>query len=141
MWFADYEQQGLVITNANIQGEETGIVTPELSNGPVTISNSYLRNHTDVIVTTIGSVNGADGLPAMSVILDNDTFDSEPGLPLQAISMIYTTSSLGTYGYCNLVQLDQVFVYNYNRVSGDNFQVYYNEQVASFIVPETGYTV
>ena len=112
-------------------------MTPEVSNGPTTISNSYFRDATDVVVTTMGSTSGANGLPAKSVVLENDTFDAMPGLPLQAISMIYKTLSLATYGACNLVQSDQVFVYDYNQVSGDNFQVYYNEQVASFIIPET----
>ena len=69
---------------------------PELSNGPITISNSYLRNATDVLVTTIGSVNGADGLPAKSMILQNDTFAAEAGQPLVAIDMVYETSGLGT---------------------------------------------
>jgi hypothetical protein len=137
MWFADYMQQGLVITDANIQGEAVGIESPQVSNGAIAINNSYFCDATDVLVTTMGSVNGADGLPAKSTILQNDTFAALPGQPLAAIVMDYETSGLGTAAACNLIQTDQVFVYNYNGVTGDNFQVYYNQQAASFIVPQT----
>ena len=34
---------------------------------------------------------------------------------------------------------DQVFVYDYNRIAGRNFQVYYNEQAPTFVVPQTIY--
>jgi hypothetical protein len=30
-----------------------------------------------------------------------------------------------------------MYVYNYNQIAGDNFQVYYTEQAASYIVPAT----
>ena len=60
-----------------------------------------------------------------------------PGiLPLETIYYDLGDSSLGKYGAA-ISSVDQVFVHNYNRVSGDNFQVYYTEQVASFIMPET----
>ena len=41
-------------------------------------------------------------------------------------------------GLVNLTTLDQVFVYNYDGVAGDNFQVYYTEQAASYVMPQTG---
>ena len=34
------------------------------------------------------------------------------------------------------MQSDQFFVYNYNNIVGDDFQVYYTEQAANFIVPQ-----
>jgi hypothetical protein len=33
--------------------------------------------------------------------------------------------------------LDQVFVYAYNGVAGDNFQVYYWQQAATYVMPQT----
>ncbi len=138
MWTADYYEQALTITNANIEGQSQGIFTPEQANGPITISDSFFSDTTDVLVSTMGCVNGASGLPATSTILQNDTFTAVSGQPLNAITMDYETSlSLGTEGPVNLIQTDQVFVYNYDGVNGDNFQVYWNQQAASFIVPQT----
>jgi hypothetical protein len=36
-----------------------------------------------------------------------------------------------------VTQLDQVFVYDYNMVPGQNFQIYYNGQAANAILPQT----
>jgi hypothetical protein len=137
MWFGDYYQKGLVITNADIQGMNNGILTPELADGATTIENSTFRNVTDIVVSTMGSVNGDAGLPAKSVILTNDLFIPTGTLPLASIDMVYTTQGLGTYALSNLVQLDQVFVYDYNEIAGDDFQVYYTQQSPTFVVPQT----
>jgi hypothetical protein len=40
-------------------------------------------------------------------------------------------------GTANLTASDTVFVYDYNGVAGDNFQVFYNEQRPDFIVPQS----
>ena len=40
-------------------------------------------------------------------------------------------------GSANLIKRDAVFVYDYNQVAGDNFQVFYNEQRPDFIVPQS----
>ena len=37
----------------------------------------------------------------------------------------------------NITGLDKLLVYNYNNIAGDDFRVYYNEQAANFIVPQT----
>jgi hypothetical protein len=137
LWFADYYQKGLVITNADIQGEENGLVMPILADGQTTVQNSYLRNVTDVVEPTIGSVNGAAGLPAKSEMFRNVTFAATAGKPLNAISMVYGGSAMGSYPSFNYVQSNQLFVVNYNNVSGDNFQVFYREQSPSFVVPMT----
>src|SRR5207248_9170248 len=39
----------------------------------------------------------------------------------------------------NLVQLDELFVYDYNGVVGDNFQTYYLEQAGSYVLPQSTY--
>ena len=39
----------------------------------------------------------------------------------------------------NLIQLDQIFVYAYNGVATDNFQVYYLQQAPSFVLPQSTY--
>jgi hypothetical protein len=37
----------------------------------------------------------------------------------------------------NLIQTDQLFVYDYNGVVGDNFQVYFMDQSSTFVVPQS----
>ena len=37
----------------------------------------------------------------------------------------------------NWIQGDTIQVQNYNQVQGDNFQVFWTEQAANFIVPQT----
>jgi hypothetical protein len=39
----------------------------------------------------------------------------------------------------NLIQKDEVFVYNYNGVAGDSFKVYYVGQAADQILQQTTY--
>ncbi|MFW2618776.1 hypothetical protein ACN2AY_29665, partial [Klebsiella pneumoniae] len=57
MWFSDYLQTALTITNANIQGMSLGIFAPFMSDGGpgaqgTIVQNSYLRNQTDVQLST-----------------------------------------------------------------------------------------
>jgi hypothetical protein len=40
-------------------------------------------------------------------------------------------------GAVSLIQTDQLFVYDYNGVAGDDFQVYYQGQSSSSTVPQT----
>src|SRR5207244_520113 len=37
----------------------------------------------------------------------------------------------------DLTQTSSVFVYNYNQIAGDSFQVFYPEQAASYVMPQT----
>jgi len=79
---------------------------------------------------------GGDGsaLAARKTVIDNVRFATLDGVPLltnnglpmpqAAIKMTYIGSGDGK----NWVQKDEVFVYNYNQVPGDNFQVFYHEQ-------------
>ena len=41
--------------------------------------------------------------------------------------------------YSNLVQLDEVVVTNFDKVPGDNFQVFYTEQAPSYVMPRSTY--
>jgi len=98
MWFADYQQTGLVIKNADIQGENVGIIAPSNAQGNVVIQDSYFRNATNVIVTSINSVNGANGLPAHVTILRNDRFDAPSGYPCSPSIWITRRSGSGPSG-------------------------------------------
>jgi hypothetical protein len=142
MWFSDYFQKGLVITNADIRGAQIGIVAPIYSDGLTVIENSYLKNQTDVYVTTTYTVNGSAGLPAKSTEIRNVRFGAPAGAAsgsaFATIYMGYSTEGLATGSPTNVIQLDQVMVYDYNGVPGDDFQVYYKEQAPDYVVPQSG---
>jgi hypothetical protein len=139
MIFMDYFEKDLVITHANIQDEAVGIGPSANSGGGTqTIENSYLNNLTDIGIVTLWSVNESSaGIPSRKVVINNVQFAVPlAGSPLVAINMYYSTQLQGPP---NLIQLDQVFVYNYNGITGDNFQVYYTQQSPNFVVPQTTY--
>jgi PKD repeat protein len=149
LFFSDYMTTNCVVNNADIQGEQTGILVPskvgDIRNTgqtpqTFTVKNSYLANYYDVMVTTMwGVTGGGTYLTPRQTILTNDTFarvnmTDRTGDPQLAIDMVYN----GTSGSNpNLIQLDQVLVYNYNGVTGDNFQVYYTQQTPDFILPQS----
>src|SRR5262249_38303027 len=83
------------------------------------------------------STNGSWRGPAKTTIISNVRFAAPLQRPLLAIRMNYLQDGAG-----NLIQLDQVFVYDFDGVAGDNFQVFYWEQAPDFIVPKSdNYTV
>jgi hypothetical protein len=150
MFFSDYMTQNCIVDHADIQGEQTGILAPpkvgDVRNTgqtpqPFTVENSYLADYYDVVVYTMwADTGGGVNLAPRQTILTNDTFarvnmTDRSGDPQLAIDMLYTGNSQSNP---NLIQLDQVFVYNYNGVSGDNFQVYYTQQAPGFVVPQSG---
>jgi PKD repeat protein len=139
IWFSDYFQKGLHIINADIESQATGFIAPQNSDGDTLIENSYFRNVLNVADTTMATVNGSQWLLAKSLTLRNVRFAPFLDLPLLAISMDYEVDGAGLGGGfpTNLIQKDQVFVYDFNGVKGDNFQVYYYQQVPDFIVPQS----
>jgi hypothetical protein len=131
----------LIIRGADIQGMRTGIIDPYFSGSPSLIEDSYLRNNVNISVRTPGAPgSGPNGLGRgpKSLTVRNVRFGSTEGwnfgdIPPRNISMEYTTHN----GTANLVVSDLVTVYDYNGVAGLNYQVYYNEQHADFIVPQS----
>jgi PKD repeat protein len=132
-WAAsDYWSENVTIQNADIQGMAKGIAYDSETPGTFTIQNSYFRNYsTDISVQSISVPGTHAPTVARKTVINNVKFDAWAGQPLMAISMDYNG------GASNLVQLDQVLVYNYNQVAGNNFQVYYTQQAASYVVPQT----
>jgi PKD repeat protein len=132
--FADYMQRGLVITNANIQGQAYGIDTPmgsgwNQAESTTLIENSYLDNEHNICHQPPESVNGNVGMAPMTLVISNVTF-SNPPVPsnweVDDINMNYAGSS-GSYGAANYSIPDQVYVVNFNGVAGDDFEVYYSQ--------------
>jgi PKD domain/G8 domain len=134
--FSDYFTDNFAMENSTIEGAYIGMVLPVVTQGVQQINNTTFWDATDVISDTLWSVAYTSGyIQPEKVVLTDDMFDIQalPGYASPvAIDMEYSPGS-----GVNLIQQDQVFVVNYNDVSGDDFQVYYMQQAADFVVPQT----
>lgn len=143
---SDYTVANMTFNNCDIQGVTYAINPPTAQSTAITgqvpqtmfIQNSTLRAIRGIPCFSLskGSSNSFDIAPRR-IEIDNVTFLPDPTnvTPKYTIGMNYRPGS------SNIIQLDQVFVRDYNGVVGDNFQVYYTQQTASFVVPITGATV
>lgn len=133
----DYVVTNITIQNADIQGMGIAIGGSTDVQGVLTIKDSYFRNYAGNIVINMLAVPGSrSATEAKKTIIDNVRFDQYPGAPMFfTIQMVYPLSNTAV----NYTQLDEVFVYNYNGLTGDSFQLYYLEQRPDYIVPQTTY--
>jgi hypothetical protein len=131
--FDDYMTRNLIIQNSNIQGMATGIEAPFMvgrvsAMDTTLIQNCYFNNTVNIDLTPPRSVNGSDGLSPMTLNITSDQFAHSSAAPSAwwyDVSMSYVTSdSLGT---SNFSIPQYVYVYNYNNVQGDNFDVFYTQ--------------
>jgi hypothetical protein len=123
VFFADYMAKAIVIKNSDIQGMQEGIIAPEAGLGTapnLTIDNTFLRNLQNVSVPIVGSVNGC-WMDNKLVVISNTSFQAPPGKPLRTIAMV---GDVANVSFQCPSKLNEVRVYNYNGVAGDNFQVY-----------------
>ena len=127
VFFADYMSKDIVIRNSDIQGMQQGIIAPMSGFGPnpnLTVRDSYLRNWENVVVPTVGAVNGC-WMDDKLVSLVNTRFEVSPG---QAANHIVMVRDVAHAPEC-LTKLDQVRVYAYNGIAADNFQVYHPQPI------------
>jgi hypothetical protein len=137
----DYLQRNFVIENSDIQGFQLGFRPSTYSGGGTqTVKNTTMINYFNVEMDTMwSSGNTGSVLTPRTTILDNVHFgnlnmSSLPWGPELNIFMNYPYRMVG-----NLIQTDQVLVYNYNGIAGDNFQVYYTQQAADYVIPQSTY--
>jgi PKD repeat protein len=130
----DYWAGNVTIRRADIQGMWTGITTSTNTPGTFRVEDSYFRNaESNIKIHTLSTPGTRANMPARRMEIWNTLFEPwSPTGTFQAIVMKFHPN-----GHSNFIQKDEVFVYNYNRVAGDNFQVFYLEQAPDFIVPQT----
>lgn len=142
LWFSDYMNHNLTIRRADIQNLRTGILAPYYSSGLTVIEDSYLRNSTNIQISTMGApgswASGASQLPAKSTLIRRVRFGRVntsvgPSVAQYDIHMNYWTQ----FGAANLVKSDVTTVEAFNGVTGDDFQVFYHEQRPDFVVPQS----
>jgi hypothetical protein len=131
--FNDYLASDFTLTNADIRGVNIGFDAPTVVQGTVTIQNSYFSNLIDINIVQGWSVSGGGSINPRYFVIQNDVFNANPGIAHTSIQMDYESGFFNS----NLIQTTQVLVYNYNGVSGDNFQVYYLQQDPNFILPQS----
>jgi hypothetical protein len=138
----DYISNNLVFTNADLQSLYVGIQPSSSSGGGTqTIQNSYLRNYIDIQINSLWTSNyRADDpnlLPRV-INMNNVKFDTSNMPTLGGAEPTTIQMNYKGQGFVwNVTQSDQVFVRDDNQVPGDSFQVYYLEQDADFIMPQT----
>jgi len=145
LYSGDYFQKDFLVKNSDIQGAMNGWSPGTRSGGGTqTIQDSYLRNYKNIWLEHIYRAgNTAQNVDPRLVVIRDVAF--APALagapwarqwgPQSNIDMV----DPATKDVENFIALDQVFVYDYNQVAGDNFQVYYQGQAADAIVPQSVY--
>ena len=136
IYFEDYYQNDLTITNAKIEDLNVGIQAPMGTGGTDTIENSYFSNVQDIVVPGLWTVSYTPlGIQPRTLIISNDLFQdfSFPGWNGQSIDINME------YGGSYVTETDTILVYGFNQVAGDNFQVYYTQQAPGFVIPVTTY--
>ncbi len=131
---SDYGQKNLTIVNARIEGVLSGIWIPTFANGLLSIRDSILRDRYDLSMTSPGSTTGPGAMQPLRVEVRNVQFgclSALPSDPQTRIDLAYWP--VGDYP----VLKDELVVYGYNGVAGDDFQIYYPEQSPDFIVPQS----
>jgi hypothetical protein len=144
-----YENRYLIVRNSRIEGVRLGIVAPANDASlpgiehPTIIENSVLKNYINIVVTP-SQVDGTS--EGNSLVVRNVRFTLVSGLPAGPAPALATRASANiqmqlAISNPDLTQPSVVRVYSYNGVAGDDFQVYYREQAASYIVPQTSSAV
>ena len=130
----DYFLNNFTLRSSDIQGFKTG-VNPTFTQGPgfQRIEDSSIQAATGIQMATLKtSAYKADNLPRRSVEVRNVIFTPIPGMPFRAIKMLFNAGPVS-----NLIQLNTITVTDYNGTSGPDFHVYYKEQAATFVVPQS----
>jgi|RhiMethySRZTD1v2_1073278.scaffolds.fasta_scaffold06119_14 hypothetical protein len=148
--FGDYLTRFITLRRVNLQGLRFGVYTPIKAGdvrdmfgpqpGIMRIEESVLKNHTNVRSTTpYGVTGGGVMLPPRRVELDRVLFGNLPDYngpePQSNIRPEFTPNYASSV---NTIVSSRIVVTNYNRVTGDNFEVFQDEQAPGFIVPQTG---
>jgi hypothetical protein len=142
---SDYVGQDLIIDHSDIEGFGTGYAAAPI--GIQTIQNTFMQNYVDISVIPRLSLGEAPQLSGPNaqpyeIIANNDQFVST-GLPDMTSQFgappAYIETSFPDNLWANLIASTPVMVYNFNGVQGDNFQVFFTQQAANFVLPQTIY--
>jgi hypothetical protein len=147
--FGDYLTRFVTLRRVNIQGARVGVWVPIKGGdmrdpygsapGITRIEDSILRNNTNVLMTLpFGVTGGGVNLPPRRAELHRVLFgDVQANTPFPQAD-IRTEYKLDYGPNINAIVSNRIIVTDYNRVTGQNFEVFWEQQSPSFIVPQTG---
>lgn len=133
---ADYMAKDMIIENADIQMavRAWGVSTSNQGSYPCIMRNSVIRCQNAVSTGTLWT-SGADAvaITPRNILIDNVVHDvtNVPGAG-SAFDRTYDGTPVR-----NLIALDRFMVQNFNQIPGNDFEIYYQEQSPSFVVPQT----
>jgi hypothetical protein len=139
MQFQDYFVDGLTVENSTIVDVSLGIGAPDSTGGPILIQNCLLECQTDYLWYYLWSVGyNAGNIPLRTVTLVNDQFVQPPSLSsFTAIDTIWYGTDQLANDACPITTSDKLIVENYDGVAGNNFQVFFSQQAANFVIPQS----
>ena len=138
-----YENENLELRNVRIEGMFVGIVSPQQDGGiednnPTIIRDSYLRNYINVrVVPSSNTDSGPNPTRGKAVELHNVRFDTidYTGV-IGSIDHAYDIyMDFVDYLHVAVTAPDVLRVFDFNGEKGNNFQVFYLEQQADWLVP------
>ncbi len=143
IWFSNYASKTVSIRGADIQGMRVGIASPFFprtetepgrGDGVVTIEDSYFRDYVGVAVAT-AYTNGNLIAPVKRAVVRGSRFEVIAGAAGQyapaAISMNYGSAP------GDAQPRDPIVVYDFNKVQGDTFRVFYANEAPPSVAPCT----
>lgn len=123
---ADYMQNGFILQNSTFTGNASFIAST-VTVGELLIDNCDF-NGGNIVCPTLWSSGSGSGIPPRRVRVKNCLLAN--GSKLQLGETLVGGSR-------NWIQLDEVLVEDFQRVLGDSFRAYANEQDAGFILPQS----
>lgn len=143
--FSDYLQKDFVIQNADIQGVRTGIDAPLVieplgtaQSGVVTIKDSIIRAYYGITVLQPWHNNNATLMNPREIHIRNVKFEGLNVPPIGSNFPPYPGIKMDpTIKKTNLIVSTKVFVYDYNQIPGEDFQVFSPEQAPSFLTTQS----
>jgi hypothetical protein len=144
VWVGNYVSKTVLVRNADVEGMRTGVASPFFrqdqkpepgrGEGVLTIEDSRFRDYIGVVVATAYRSISNNDKPVKRAIVRSSLFELLPiapltGFPPAAVSMNYRMAS----GDAN--PRDPIFIYDFNRVAGDNFALYYSLEAPKTTAP------
>jgi hypothetical protein len=129
-WSGDYKNTNVTIRRADIQGMSSGIDVSHATDGRFIISDSFLKNYRGNISVPTLATPGTQATPdARTTYVINTRFEVMAGSPLSTIEMDWSLAQGNSHPQIP----DRLFVFDYQGIAGDDFQVFYAEQATQNI--------
>jgi hypothetical protein len=148
VWVGNYLSKSIVIRNADVQGMRTGVSSPFFKadqkpgpgrgDGSLTIENGFFRDYVGIAVATAYRANSTNDRPIKDAVVRGSVFEPLRNVvvdrmnPPAAVSMNYRMASGDS------APRDPIFIYDFDKIAGDDFKVYYSLKAPQTVAPCNG---